>query len=47
MFDIFDFLAVFGVLFVIFFLLFVRGASKLNRQYDREMRKALEDETMA
>jgi len=43
MFDIFDFLAVFGVLFVIFFLLFVRGASKLNRQYDRLMEEALSE----
>ena len=30
-------LIVFGVVFTIFFLLFIRGASKLNREYDKVM----------
>jgi len=40
-------LTTFGIIFLVFFLLFMRGAGKLNAEYDKAMRDFYEKKTVA
>ena len=46
-FNLVNILTVFGIAFTIFFLLFMRGAGKLNAEYDELMNRALGNDEMS